>query len=78
VNGRQPLFTIDTSLSFRTIFIRVDRKYDGRNVKVAKDGIDDAYLFRFRPYDVFTTKKVSKVTLLGGALADLVDTPVQD
>lgn len=62
MNGRKPLFAIDTSFSFRAILIRVDRKYDGRDVKVPKDGVDDAYLFRFRPYNVLITKKKEKVS----------------
>ena len=48
MNRRQPLFAIDASLDFRTIFIRVDSKYHGRNVKISKDGIDDTSMQRLK------------------------------
>ena len=56
VNRRQPLFAINARLGLGTIFIRIDSEYDGWNIEISKDGIDYAYLFRFRPYDVYKKK----------------------
>ena len=48
MNRRQFLFSIDACLVFRTIFIRVDSKYHGRNVEISKDRIDDTSVQRLK------------------------------
>ena len=71
MNGRQPLFAINASLGFRTIFIRVDSKYHRQNVGISKDGIDDISIQRLKA-QTFRQKFQRKISTLYQYLVNIL------
>ena len=52
LNRRQPLFPIYAYPNLFPFVVFLNRKYDGRYIEVAKNGVYEMYLLRFGPYDI--------------------------
>lgn len=52
LNSSQTLFSVDAYARLGTIFVDDERKYDGRDVIIMHDGVDELYLLVFIPYHI--------------------------